>query len=189
MNRPRALMLALAPQVLLLLSMIAREEITLRTGVPVVLEVRPYDPMDMLSGRYLAVPLAIEQLDADQIAHPTPPLHYGQAVWVGLKPGEDHWTPLSLAAEPPDAGTAQAFVWLRGRINDSWSGDGVIKVAYDLDRFYIPEDAADPSRLESGQTAARKLALVVRVNSQGRGSIADLLVDGQPYAQWNRAQR
>ena len=89
----------------------AHAEWALRTGHEVRLEVRAYDPMDPLSGRYLAVPLAIELPGA---ALPRDRGRYdpGDHVWIRLERGDPWWRPVSIHRSPPFAGT----VAIRARV-------------------------------------------------------------------------
>jgi uncharacterized membrane-anchored protein len=210
MNRSLALVLALAPQVLVLVGIIAREEHTLREGTRAVLEVRGYDPVDVLSGRYLALPLAITRLPAEEIALPSPPIAEGTTVWVGLERAEPYWKPFELVLSPPGVAASADRVWLRGRLAQEWSGapdreqdpdatppvdrrtgrppGEALLVDYGLDRFYIPEKAADPTLRSQPGLEIPDLAYAVRVTADGRAVIEDLLVAGEPYAAWNARQ-
>ncbi len=170
MNRAQAFLLCVVPQFLVVAAMTAREELALRAGVEVRLEVRPVDPMSLFAGRYVSVPLAIERLDRSVTIERG--IEPGQTVYVQLARGEPCWSAAAVTREPPRADGA---VFLRATSRDG------NQVAYGLDTFYIPENGADPSRL--------KLTLLVRVTRDGRGLIEDLLVGNQTYAQWNAAQK
>ncbi len=166
MNRAQAFLLCVVPQFLVVAAMTAREELALRAGVEVRLEVRPVDPMSLFAGRYVSVPLAIERLGPL-----TKGLAQGETVYVRLQQATPYWTAVAATREPP----AEGALFLRGELQ---GGD---RVSYGLDTFYIPDNGADPSRL--------KLTLVLRVTRDGRGLIEDLLVGNQTYAQWNAAQK
>lgn len=154
-------------------------EWTLRTGREVRLEVRAYDPMDALSGRYLAVPLAIERVDPGATARDERRSFLGGVVWVRLEPGEPCWRATDVLDAPPDDPDVVA---LRGTVvNDSPSA---LWVDYGLDRFFIPQDAADPTVPRN----AHRLTAVVRVTRDGSCALSDLLVDGESYAAWNAHQ-
>jgi uncharacterized membrane-anchored protein len=173
-KRGRALLLCLLPQFLLVAGMAAREESAFARGVEVRLAVRPVDPMSLFAGRYVSVPLAIERIDsAATRIEPglVPGLAWDEEVFVRLEQAEPVWRAAEVTRHPPGE---KGAVFLRG----TWRRDGTID--YGIDTFYIPETGADPSRLA--------LALVLRVTPEGRGRIADLLVQGRPYAEWNAAQ-
>ena len=176
MNRALRFWAAVVPSFLLVAAVAVRAEWTLRSGREVRLEVRAYDPMDALSGRYLAVPLAIERVDPGDAARDERPSFLGEVVWVRLEPDEPFWRATEVLDAPP---RDPEVVALRGTVvNESPSG---LRVDYGLDRFFIPEDAADPTV----PRGSHRLTAVVRVTPEGSCALADLLVDGESYAQWN----
>jgi len=164
------------PQFLLVGGIAVREEVVLATGTAVVLRVRPYDPMDPLAGRYLGTPLEIERLDLARIPHDEG-LFGRDAVWVVLAPGEPCWGPVAVRREQP--GPAAGQVSLYAEVDGRQVPGDTLRVRYAFGRFYIPEGGKDPS-------ARADLALRVRVSASGHAAIEDLLVDGKPYAEWNR---
>jgi uncharacterized membrane-anchored protein len=170
-NRGLAFLCAVAPQVLLVAALAAREELGLRQGVEVRLEGRPIDPMSLFAGRYVDVPLAIEVLSPDH-TRIEPGLRPGDEVCVRLERSEPVWKAVEATRAPP---REEGAVFLRG----TWQEPNHVR--YGIDTFYIPQDGADPSR--------RALLLVLRITRDGRGHIADLLVEGRPYMEWNAAHK
>jgi uncharacterized membrane-anchored protein len=172
-KRGLALLLCIAPQFLVVAAMVAREEVGLRRGVEVRLEVRPVDPMSLFAGRYISVPLAISRPDAKHTRFEKD-LEPGSTVYVRLERAQPFWKAVEVTSRPPAEPEA---VFLEGVWNERE------RIEFGLDTFYIPQDGGDPSNLP--------LTLVVRVSPEGRGQIADLLVQGQSYAEWNapRGQR
>lgn len=170
---------AVAPSFLAVTGIAVRSELLLARAVEVRLEVRPYDPMDALSGRYIAAPLAIATLDVDTVSNECEHARPGDYVWVALEPGEPWWRPTAVLCAPkPDALSLRGVV--REQFDSRWSID------YDIDRFYIPHDAADPSAPARGPRP--KLVAVLHVDADGAGILTDLLVEGEPYAEWNARQ-
>lgn len=190
MSRGIAWILALVPQVAVVGGMIVNEEIGRARGTEVLLEVRAFDPMDMLSGRYVSTPLAMARLESAKVAHPEPTPEAGSRVYVRLRKGETYWEAAEVSATRPDP---SAGPFLRARTGWFWSRQPElnlsIQLEYDIDRFYISEDAADPSVWDTGENRRHQLAVVARVDSSGRAHVVDLRVDGRPYAVWNREQR
>jgi uncharacterized membrane-anchored protein len=168
-KRPLAFLLCVLPQFLVVAGVAAREELGLHRGELVRLEARPVDPMSLFAGRYVDVPLAIERLDPAR-TRIEPGLSAGETVYVRLERAEPVWRAAEVSQQPP-----REAVFLRG----TWRGDSTID--YGLDTYYIPENGVDPSRLH--------LALELRVSTQGRGQIVELLVEGRPYPEWNAAQQ
>lgn len=180
MSRAKWLLLCLAPQFALVAGVVVREEQLRRSGVEVELEVRAVDPMSLFSGRYVSTPLAITRLERDRTSLPEG-LERGQPVWVELRRGAAAWDAVAVhGAQPREAG----LVFLRG----TWMGND--EVDYGLERFYIPEDGRDPSALARGlRGGTAPLEVRVRIGSDGRGTITDLLVLGKPYSRWNADEK
>jgi uncharacterized membrane-anchored protein len=182
---------AVAPQVALVAGIAIKEEIGRLRGTEVVLEVRAYDPMDLLSGRYISTPLAISRLAGSSVTHPDPMPEVGSTVYVRLSPGKPYWTASEVRTSLPEPRDPALNVYLCARVQGSWSArpTGELHLSFDLDRYYVSEDAQDPSVWRAGEGERHGLAVVARVTRSGRAHLVDLLVDGRPYAEWNRAKR
>lgn len=185
MNRAVTFLCAVVPQFLLVGGLVVREEYVRATGRAVLLEIRPYDPMDPLSGRYLGTPLAIERLDLGRLPHDDG-LRERDEVWVVLAPGPKFWEPVAVRAARPEAGPDQVVVYGEVDRQPLREADVVLVVEYPIGRFYIPEDGKDPTGWQPRGEPRPEVALLVKVAASGRMTIEDLLVDGRPYAEWNR---
>jgi len=190
MNRRIAFGLAVLAQFAFLGWMVASQERALRVGRRVVLSIEPFDPIDPLSGRYLAIAPRAGRIDlaevenwfgaGDPAADATSLV--GQEIDVTLTERGGEWIPARVEI----AGSAPGSeIRLRGRVLSAYGS--TIVVAYGLDRFYIPADAADPSPLLWQE--GRHLSIEVRVTSDGHALIQDLLIDGEPFSKWNAAQK
>lgn len=180
MKRGLGLFLCVAPQVLVVAGVVVREELLRKHGVLVRLEVRAIDPMSLFSGRYVSTPLAITRVDEHE-AYVERGLAAGSEVFVELEPRGSAWVATSVARERP---LEPGIVYLRG----TWMQNGTID--YGLDRFYIPEDGADPSSLARRFPGGDAPLLVeVRIDASGHGTITDLVVLGRSYAEWNATQK
>jgi uncharacterized membrane-anchored protein len=187
-NRGLVWIAALAPQVALVAGIAITEEVGRLRGTEVVLEVRAYDPIDLLAGRYIHVPLAISRLPGPAVAHPDPIPEVGSTVFVRLAKGDPYWTAAEVRTSLPGSRDPALNVYLRGQVDGSWSSrpTGNLHLKFDLDRFYISEDAEDPSVWQAGEGGRHRLAVVARITPSGKAHLVDLLVDGKPYAEWNR---
>lgn len=187
MNARVAWFATIAVQALLLGWIVAREESTRRDGARVVLEVRAVDPMDLFSGRYVRVPLAISSIDLAELPQVPPFPKFDDTVYVRLERGPSAWHPVEIALAPTadDGGP-----WARATVV-SYSGSdespGVLRLDFGADRFYIPENGLDPSMWWRDPAHERpKLTVAARIAHDGRVAIEDLLIDGESYAEWNR---
>ena len=199
MTRKTLFLIAVALQVALLGWMVASSERTLARGTRVVLRVRPVDPIDFMTGRYVDAHPAIGRIDVAKVpligapaentttgaTTGTPDLSriWGHDVCVELRQEGEYWVAERVVLE--DGAVAPRAPFLRGRVAPSHGT--LLDVNYGLDRFDIPYDAEDPSPLASSNDHV--VALVVRVASDGRSVTEDLVVDGRPFAEWNAAEK
>lgn len=148
-------------------------ERVLRTGTEVRLAVRAPELQQDGSGRYVRLPLAIGDLAtlAGGAALAT-----GDEVFVRVEPGEPAWRAVELLHAPP---ADEHAVALRGRVVEVRVGTR--ELVFDVDRYFLPDRGADPS-LPSG---AHALVAVVRVTPSGACGLAELLVDGVPWSEWD----
>jgi len=191
--------IAVALQVALLGWMVAASERTLAGGARVVLKVRPVDPIDFMTGRFVNAHPEIGRIDlvgvplvgapADGPATTTRPAAPDRAalqnrrVSVELQPSGSVWVAQRVVCD--GGGISPRAPFLRGRIA-SVQGDS-IDVDYGIERFDIPFDAEDPTPLT--RSAGHVVTLVVKVASDGRCVTEDLQIDGQPFAAWNAAEK
>jgi len=201
MTKRTLFLIAVALQVALLGWMVASSERTLSHGTLVVLKVRPVDPIDFMTGRYVDVHPEIASLDVAKVAligapaedartapPPSPatpdlsPL-LGRTVLVELRPEGEFSVAQRIVVE--GGAIAPRAPFLRGRVETAYGT--VLQIGYGLGRFDIPYDAEDPSPL--ARERDHVVALVVRVASDGRSLIEDLRIDGRPFADWNAAEK
>ena len=182
MTRLQIFLAILAPQLLMLVGLVIRSETIRQTGTQVVLRVEPYDPMHPFMGRFVRTPLEIERLEESAITFLDALPEEGQTVYVGLVPGEPVWEARFLTPRPPEP--SANLVFLRGEFVRSEAGTIWLELGHD--EYYIPHDADDPSfTFQADGIERAELALVLSVDSSGTAVTEDLLVDGQPFLEWN----
>ncbi len=174
-------------QALLLFGMVAREEFARSHGTKVVLAVGAIDPMDVLSGRYVSVPLKISTVDLESVSHPAEMPQPGETAFVRLEKRQDVFEVAEIAAEPavPGGLWARATVSTRTEITEATR---LIQLDFGVDRFYIPETGNDPSFARRASGERVEIRVAARIAPDGRIVIEDMLIDGVPYEQWNSAQ-
>lgn len=189
--------LAIVAQFAFLGWMVGAQERALANGERVVLAVAPVDPFDPLAGRYLAIRVDLARLDPAQVE-----VVAGDE--LAARPGDDalgRWFGQDAALELAPDGSPRAARRLRigsaaaqarppflaGRV--LWSSDGMLHLDLGIDRYYVPGDAEDPTLWWNRQTTRPTLTLAVRLTADGTSAVEELLVDGVPYPEWNRAQR
>lgn len=180
--------LCLAPELAVFVGMISHEEILLQQGMQVELSVKPRDPMSLMRGRYLAVELAVATVDLNVVPW-APDLEAGrdETIYLKLRRGARAWEAAEVTRDKPPASDAP---FLRGTIYsiDSSGGKRTLSADFGMDEYFIPQEANDPSFWSRGQDSQPVLSILARVDENGRALIEDLLVNGQPFAEWNHSQ-
>lgn len=180
MNRRASFLLALLPQLAFVGWLTWQGERTLALGRLVTLEVEATAPMDPLRGRFLQLEYAASRIDGELGPWDLASQRIGKPTYVEFTHAEDQWWPFRYSFEPIDPlplpdGTAVLVGTLRA------VAAGRIEVDYAFDQYFVPNDGFDVHGLDKNRLRVR-----LRVDDDGHGVIEDVLVDGQPYAEWNR---
>ncbi|MBL8840631.1 MAG: GDYXXLXY domain-containing protein [Planctomycetes bacterium] len=208
-TRPRTTgwLLAILAQLAFLGWLVAAQERTLAAGERVVLAIAPVDPFDPLSGRYLAIRVALARLNLAEFEAEGHEVVVGADVPAAEPGGEPllRFANLPAALELATEGSPRAArrlligaaakearaPFLGSRV--LWSSGGVLELDLGLDRYYIPGDAEDPTlwwnRATERPAERPMLTLAVRVTAAGKSAIEELLVDGVPYPEWNQREQ
>lgn len=180
MNRRAAFLLALLPQLGFVGWLTWQGERTLALGRLVTLDVEATAPIDPLRGRYLRLEYAASHVDGAlgpiDVAHEK----IGTTTYVEFMRSGDLWWPFRYAFEPIEATTAETAV-LAGTLRAV--SVGRIELDYAFDQYFIPNDGLDVHGIDR-----HRLRVRLRVADDGHGVIEDVLVDDQPYLEWNRRE-
>ncbi len=172
--------LVLALQTAWVLGTVFQQERRLRVGAVVLLETQPVDPRDLLRGDFVRLNYAISDIPEKCFpASWTPPRRSGATIFVALAPditnqfweisraSTDHFVPASNE------------VLLQGKSEGTWNNSSSsLRVRYGIEKYYVAEGAGNPTG---------KLTAQVAIDSAGRATLKEVLVDGKPYAQAMRA--
>ncbi len=180
MTRAMKYVTVIAVQVAVLVLLIAREEHTLKDGRPVELRVEPFDPIDPLSGRFVQVRLEIDHPSVEIFEANRDELKQGASVYVLLDTNADPAEVSSVRSIPPNDDSP--FLKATVRSVDVTQ----MHLDYGLERFFIPKDAKDPTRPRDSIGNMNNVRLLVKIDKSGHAVTQDLLVNGVPFAEWNR---
>ena len=162
--------LAVAAQLLILAAVPAQKIYTRATGRSVMLQMRPVDPYNMLSGYYatLNYEIASPSSFADSGAFAN-----GERVYAVLeRRGDGLWRPVSLSKSYP-ADLPENRIAVRGRYTYS-------RVEYGIEEFFIPEDKR--AEIEQGLWKNRdQVRVEIKVDSKGNAALARLLIGDRVY--------
>jgi len=168
--------LVLVAQTAWLLGTVITQEYALATGQVILLETRPVDPRDLLSGDYLMLNYKISDVPTNLFSPPVKKdLPYGTRIYVALAPGTNQFYVVTRASTNVLAPSSGAEVVLRGQSAYAWwNTTNAIHVAYGVERYYVAENTGHPRG---------KLTAQVVVPASGHPKIKQVFVDGKPYAE------
>jgi len=170
----KLLILVLALQSAWLLGTVAVQEHALANGKVILLETRPVDPRDLLSGDYLMLNYKVSDVPVNLFSPPVKKdLPYGTKVFVALAPGTNRFYEVTRASTNEFA-PAAGEILLRGKSDQRWWSTNSIHVAYGIENYFVAEGTGNP---------VGKLTVQAVVSASGHPKIKEVFVDGKPYAE------
>jgi len=170
----KLLILVLALQTAWLLGTVATQEYALATGQVILLETRPVDPRDLLSGDYLMLNYKVSDVRGSLFSPPVKnDLAPGTQVFVALAPGTNQFYEVTRASTNRFAPSANEILLKGKSANRWWNATNSVHVAYGIERYYVAEGTGNPRG---------RLTAQVVVPASGHPKIKQVFVDGQPYA-------
>jgi uncharacterized membrane-anchored protein len=173
----KLLILVLALQTAWLLGMVITQEYAFAHGRAILLETRPVDPRDLLSGDYLMLNYKISDVPTNFFSPPVKKdLPYGTKIFVALAPGTNQFYVVTRASTNALAPSSDAEVVLSGRSTYAWwNSTNSVHAEYGIERYYVAEGTGNPPR---GKLTAR-----VVVPASGSAKLQQVFLDGKPYEQ------
>lgn len=171
----KLLILVLALQTAWLLGMVATQELALAHGKAILLETRPVDPRDPLSGDYLMLNYKISDVPMNLFSPPVKKdLPYGTKIFVALAPGTNQFYVITRASTNEFTPAANE-VLLRGETaNRWWNATNSFHVTYGIERYYVAEGTGNPHG---------KLTAQAVVPASGHARLQQVFLDGKTYEQ------
>ncbi|HEV2692929.1 MAG TPA: GDYXXLXY domain-containing protein [Verrucomicrobiae bacterium] len=171
----KLLVLVLALQSVWLLGTVVQQENILHAGTAVLLETQPVDPRDPLRGDYVSLNYKINNIPRDKFSplldHDLPA---GTKVYAAIAPAGTNGFWEVTRADIKVFTPANNEVILRGKCQWGWQNSpGSVRVEYGIEHYFVAEGTGNPRG---------KLTVQVAVSGSGRGSIKEVFVNGQPYA-------
>jgi uncharacterized membrane-anchored protein len=172
----KLLILVLALQTAWLLAMVITQEYAFAHGKAILLETRPVDPRDMLSGDYLMLNYKISDVPTNLFSPPVKKdLPDGTKIFVALAPGTNQFYVVTRASTNSLAPSSDAEVVLCGNSTYTrWNMTNSVHVEYGIERYYVAEGTGNPH----GKLTARAV-----VPASGRAKLQQVFLDGKPYEQ------
>jgi uncharacterized membrane-anchored protein len=172
----KLLILVLALQTAWLLGMVITQEYGFTHGRAILLETRPVDPRDLLSGDYLMLNYKISDVPTNLFSPPVKKdLPYDTKIFVALAPGTNQFYVVTRASTNSFAPSSDAEVVLSGQSASRWwNATNSVHVEYGIERYYVAEGTGNPH----GKLTAR-----VVVPASGHAKLQQVFLDGKPYEQ------
>lgn len=152
--------------------LVYQQQQKLLAGVEITLPITGFDPRDLLSGHYLQYRL---DLNNPTICHQAPNLN---PAYVCLYQDQNIWRGIIYYSHKSIT-QSSCKLYLTGRCENSQFLAGI-------EKFYVPETAA--LSLEQ-QLRNKKGKIVLLVNNEGKATIKNLLIDGQPWKSYLQTQQ
>lgn len=172
-----ALVVALA-QIGFLTWMILGRAAILRDGREVLLKVEPVDPRDLFRGDYVRLGYDISRVPMAIVTNPPPGedwLAGERVIYVRLARGDDgYWHASSASFDAPAAAAEQEDVDIRGTVEagQTLTADGMLRVTYGIERFYVPEGEGRVIEQDMGQG---RYGLKVSIAADGSPQVKALM--------------
>lgn len=147
-------------------------------GETILLRVVPVDPRSLFMGNYMALDYDVGSIFVKDFPHARN-REPDDVVYVGLRPNDPYASIEDLGPGIPK--DRNGLVYLRGRV--VYSPDKLrMRVAYGIDRYYIPETKKDDAQAIWERVWQKKSVVTAElsVTPAGRAFIRRILVDGKP---------
>jgi uncharacterized membrane-anchored protein len=175
MTSSKKLLIVVAVQFLILLSVIGFKQYTVWTSDTILLKTTPVDPRSLVGGDYQALRYEISTIDRSKFVDGE--LFPGDEVFVELQKGADgYWGVVAVHEnhERSYGGT----VLLKARVETyPYSSSAPVTMHYGIEQVFVPE--ASGGSLPSG--TGHTVAVQVRVDRFGHATPLTFFVDGQPF--------
>jgi uncharacterized membrane-anchored protein len=167
--------LVLALQTAWLLAIVVMQEFALAHGKVILLETQRIDPRDMLRGDYLILNYKISDVPGKLFSSPVKnDLAPGTKIFVALAPGTNQFYEITRASTNAFAPTANEILLKGKSANRWWNATNSVHVTYGIENYFVAEGTGNPTG---------KLTVQVIVPASGHPKIAQVFVDGKPYAE------
>lgn len=178
------IVLLLALQTAVLVTMVGLKQYTLATGTEILLETRPIDPRSLFRGDYVILYYKVNDLNVTELEGDDD-FSVHDPIYVVLTPGNKYWTPVSIHRERPSVTPPQVFI--KGRVRwameTHWDPEtqthvpgASIHVRYGIENYFVPEgEGKDLELRPSGELIDIRVAVAKRGNS----GIKAVLVNGE----------
>ncbi len=177
MNRVRKIIFitAVILQAMVLLSMIARQEILLKNGTKIMLKCIPVDPRSLFSGDYVRLNYEISEIkpgESESDQKKFNEFRDGDTVYVALAKnrGDQFYSVADYSKSPADLKKTYS-VLLKGTVEDRYLS---LRIRYGLETYFVPQNEGKDIETNLAEVSAE-----VSVAEDGRSALSRLFVAGK----------
>ena len=164
--------IAVLLQVILLFSIQARKELSLRSGKRITVKIIPVDPRSIFRGDYIILNYKFSRLDLKKVKHDKASYNRGQKVFVKLSKINDEWKAVEINAKfPGDTGTNEII--LRGSIS-GWPHGSSVNIVYGIESYFVPEGKG---KYIEGEIAGKHIKAELSIDPKGYASVCRTFID------------
>lgn len=174
MNNKKKLLfwIIVAAQLLVLVTMIVRQENLLANGQKVLLKCVPVDPRSLFSGDYVTLNYDISEVPSDIILqNGQQNLTAGATIYVALEKNEksSFFTAVGYSGDPGSLKKKYPVV-IKGTVKSTESGG--YRILYGVEEYFIPQFKGKELEQEMA-----KLSVLVSVDDAGNSALSRLYLD------------
>lgn len=178
MTKQTKFILAIAAQLLIILTIIIFKLAVLRGGTEILLLIEPVDPRSPLRGDYLTFRYEISEIQRAYFLDSSPGIlpREGSTVYVPLKKGGKFWSVTDgVTTEKP---RESKEIFIKGKISRLSRDDSTLRLVYGIEEYFIPEGKG--AGLNLWDRNSKAFAKVV-VDENGDAVLKQIYVDNQPW--------
>jgi uncharacterized membrane-anchored protein len=177
MSRKRKILFitAVILQAVVLLSMIANQELLLKNGTKVMLKCVPVDPRSLFSGDYVQLNYEISEIrkgatESEQKKFDS--FSEDDTIFVALvKNRDDHFYSIGDYAKTADELNKNYRIILKGTVDDAYY---VIRIRYGIETYFVPQ--SEGKEIETNMT---EVSAEVSIAEDGRSALSRLFIAGE----------
>jgi len=187
--------IAVAVQLLIIVSIIIFKLAVLTGGTEVLLRIEPVDPRDPLRGDYVVFQYSISNINQWNLSNVS--VGEGDTVYVSLRQGGKYWNDSNVSKDKP--GDGQLFIKgvvtqgniVNGNVADARdvvAGEFIptvptrqqnrteIRVKYGIEEYFIPEGTGQTFRFWDHEASA-----YVAIDANGNAVLKQIYIDDSPW--------
>jgi len=162
-------------QAVILLSMIARQELLLKNGTKVMLKCVPVDPRSLFSGDYVRLNYVISEIrkgETEAEHKKFDEFSEGDTIYVALvKNKSDRFYSIADFGKNADELKSRYPVILKGTVEDVYS---TLSIKYGLETYFVPQNEG-----KDIETRIAEVSAVVSIADDGNSALSKLFIAGE----------